>query len=84
MFYYQSMHNKNFEEKRQKGKHLSNPLPFFANFLIESHYLDHFLFKQAFFCKNFFFFNTFLFLTCHHFFLHFSLNTQNIFFEENE
>ena len=50
----------------RQGKHISNLIRFFfANFLFESHYLDHLLFKQAFFVKNFFLiiFNTVIFLT---------------------
>ena len=31
----------NFEEERKRRKHLSNPNPFFTNFLVESHYLDY-------------------------------------------
>ena len=86
-----------FEDKRSKGKHLSNLSPhLFVNFLIESHYLDHLLFQQAFFVKNpffhfqhstYIFFNTFLFQTEHHhhiFFINFRLTLKNIFFEENE
>ena len=54
----------------RQGKHISNLIRFFANFLVESYYLDHLLFKQAFFVKSFFwsfstwyifFNNTFLF-----------------------
>ena len=96
MLYYQSMHNKNFEEKRQQRKHLSNPSPylFFANFLVESYCLDHLLFQQAFFVKTFFFiiFNMAFFLSTPFipdmsvfFFVNFQL-PKNIlfFFEENE
>ena len=63
---------------------------FFANFLIELHYLDHPLFTQAFFRKNFFsffwsflalyfFLNSFLFQTCP-FFANFHSTFKNIFF----
>ena len=50
-----------FEDKERK-KHISNLIQFFLffsnfHFLVESHYPDHLLFKQAFFVKTFFFYH---------------------------
>ena len=73
--------------KERKPFLISNPIFLFANFLVESHYLDHLSFKQIFFCKikqlffyfqHHHFFNTFLFQTCH-FFTTFRLTFKNIF-----
>ena len=92
MFYYQSMH-KSFEDKERK-KHISNLIRFFSFFLVESYYLNHLLFKQAFFVKKKLFFWSFStwyifflstpFYSNMSFFHHFSFNTQQSFFEENE
>ena len=96
MLYYQSMHNKNWEEEndRKENTYLIRIYFFFTNFLVESYYLDHLLFKQAFFVKTFFFFyhfqhgiffinNSFLFQICQFFFANFQI-TQKYFFEEDE
>ena len=56
MLYYQSMHDETLRKNdRKENTYLIRVHIFFANFLIESHYLDHPLFKQVFFRKNFFF-----------------------------
>ena len=88
------MHNEALRKKWQKRKHLSNPSShiFFANFLIESHYLDHPLFTH-FFVKTFSFFfldhfqhgiyfliNSFLFQTYQFFFFVNFQTPKNIFF----
>ena len=58
MLYYQSMHDETLRKNdKKKNIYLIRVHIFFANFLIESHYLDHPLFKQTFFVKNFFFFS---------------------------
>ena len=51
-------HAQNLEDKKRK-KHISDLIRFFlfANFLVESHYLDHLLFKQAFFVKKLIFYH---------------------------
>ena len=67
----------------QKERHLSNPSShIFCKFSHRVTLSRSFFIQTSIFCKKFSFFNTFLFLTCHHFFLHFSLNTQNIFLKK--
>ena len=58
MFYYQSMHNKNFEEKRQQKKYLSNPSPhLFLQIFSSSHTISIILYSNKhFFVKIFLFF----------------------------
>ena len=83
------MHNETLRKITEK-KTLSNLSPYlFVNFLIESHYLDHLLFQQAFFVKPpFFIFNIVYFFTTHlysrqniiiTFFINFRLTLKNIF-----
>ena len=89
MLCYQSMHNETLRKNdRKENTYLIRVhIFFFANSLIESHYLDHPLLKQIFFVRenNFFYFqhhnnflnDTFLFLICL-FFTIFRLTLKNI------
>ena len=79
------------ENDRRENTYLICVLLFFVNFLIESHYLNHPLFTQAFFVKTPFFiiFNKVYFLTTHlysrqniiitFFFINFRLTLKNVF-----
>ena len=72
----------------RQGKHISNLIRFFANFLVESYYLDHLLFKQIYFVNenHFFIFNIIIFFQQHlfipdmSFFLPLSFDIQKHFF----
>ena len=82
MLYYQSMYNKNFEENRQKGKHLSNPsLLLFCKF---SHRLtlSRSSFIQTFFVNenHFFTFNSIIFFSTTPFYPKHVNFFQNIYF----
>ena len=82
IIYYQSMHDKTLKKNERNENTYLIPIYFFANFLVESHYLDYPLFNLFFFIifnMVFFFDKTFLSHTCQ--FLPFFIQHSKVFFE---